>query len=80
MIWTRKYNNFHINDIIRYKVNGEYIYSKIIRITSTTLKVINLNLQLDSQFIENSIINPVTKNTLSISDKGYTRRAIYKLE
>jgi hypothetical protein len=37
------------------------IYSQIVRITSTMLKVVKLNLLSEHIFVENNIINPITK-------------------
>ena len=80
MHWIRTYNNFQINNIIKYKVRDEWIYSKITKVTKCTLRVINLNIIENKYFIENNTINPITKNSIALSYDGKTRRAIYKLQ
>lgn len=84
MNWIRTDTDLQPNDIIKYRVRNEWVYSKIVYITNITLKLINLDLipteNRDSfQFIENNSINPITKNSISLSINNRTRRAVYKL-
>ena len=84
MNWIRTDTDLQPNNIIKYRVRNEWVYSKIAYLTNTALKVINLDLMptdnRDSfQFIENNFINPITKNSISLSRNNNTRRAVYKL-
>jgi hypothetical protein len=83
MNWIRTNTDLQPNDIIKYRVRNEWVYSKIVYITNTTLKVINLDLipteNRDSFiFRENDSINPITKNSLSNNNPS-RYRATYKL-
>ena len=83
MIWIKTNVEFQIDDIIKYKVGGLWIYSKIVHLTNSTIRVINLDMVHTPNgkynFIENNTINPTTKNNISIYGNGYSRRALYKL-
>ena len=64
---TRNNANDFIGSIIMYKVNNQYIYSKIESVTNTMIKIIDLDFILAPYgilFYENAIPNPTTCGNL----------------
>ena len=69
---TVKVEQIMINDIVSYKVKDRPIFSRVIDITPTMLKVKNFETDITEKgvyFLETDNIDPVTKNYVSKTRK-----------